>query len=153
MKKHSLLLALAILAMMAISLGACSTQQSQATPPAQEKPSGPPDRVELVYFHRGNPCACMKVVGDYIQQVVTVHFSQQVDSGKLTLKTIASDDSKNIDLVRQYNSPPFCLFLTVVRGEARKTYPIDKIWGLTGDKEKLVEFLKTTIQEALDGKM
>jgi hypothetical protein len=93
----------------------------------------------------------MKAVGDYLQQIVIMDFSEEVDKGKLTLKMVASDDPKNTELVRQYKSPPFCLFLTEVRGETKRTYPVDQIWGLTGDKEKLAEFIKATIQKALDG--
>jgi len=152
MKKLILIIAVAaLLVAIALSLVACSDQQGQATSPTQEKPSGPPDRLELVYFHRSNPCACMKAVGDYLQQVVIMDFSDEVDDGKLALKMVASDDPKNIDLVKQYNSPPFCLFVTEVRGETMITYPVDQIWGLTGDKEKLAEFIKATIQKALDG--
>ncbi|MBM3166710.1 MAG: hypothetical protein FJZ94_04620 [Chloroflexi bacterium] len=149
MKRFSLLLALAMLAML---FGACS---SQATPPStpQATTINTPDRVDIVYFYKSNPCACMQVVGDYIQQVVILNFQEQVDNGKLTLKMVISDTPDNAALVKKYNSPPFWLYITTVRGDTETVHSVPDIWGLTGDKDKLAAYLENTIQKALEGRL
>ena len=95
----------------------------------------------------------MKVVGDYIQQVVIVNFQEQVDNSKLSLKTFASDDPKNAALVKKYNSPPFWLYIVTVHGSTETVHSVPDIWGLTGDKDKLAAFLKDKIQSALEGNL
>jgi len=113
------------------------------------EPSNAPDRVDVVYFHQKNPCHCMAVVGDYIQETVFLNFGDESACGKLTFQMIVTDDKANADMVKKYNTNLFQLFITEVRGETEKTYPVDEIWGLTGDPDKLKEFVKTTIEKSL----
>jgi len=142
-------------------VGACGNSSAPATSPSPATPttsstaqlSGTPDRVDIVYFYKSNPCACMQVVGDYIQQVVILHFQEQVDNGKLTLKMVTSDTPNNAVLVKKYNSPPFWLYIITVRGNTETVHSVPDIWGLTGDKDKLAAYLKNTIQKALEGKL
>jgi len=157
------------LALLIVFAGGCNSQAATpSTPQPTTPPSNPkqvastqtpqnvlnaPDRVDIIYFYGSNPCACMKVVGDYIQQVVTVYFDKQVDSSKLTLKMVTSDTPNNATLVKKYNSPPFWLYIVTVRGNTETVHSVPDIWGLTGDKEKLVAYLKDTIQKALEGKL
>lgn len=110
-----------------------------------------PDRVDVVYFHRKNPCHCMAVIGDYIHQTVFFNFGDELASGKLTFQMIVSDDKANADIVKKYKANLFQLFITEVRGKNETTYPVDEIWRLTGDPDKLKEFVKTTIEKSLRG--
>ena len=115
------------------------------------EPSNAPDRVDVVYFHRENPCHCMAVVGDYIHETVFLNFGGELASGKLTFRMIASDNKANAEIVKKYKAYLFQLFITEVRGKTEKTYSVDEIWGLTGDPDKLKEFVKTTIEKSLKG--
>ena len=143
-------------------LCACANPAPPAIPPdnpsespgvsqVTNEPSNTPDRVDVVYFHQMNPCHCMAVVGDYINQTVLSNFVDELASGKLTFKMIVSDDKANADMVKKYNTNLFQLFITEVRGKTEKTYSVDEIWGLTGDPDKLKEFVKTTIEKSLKG--
>src|SRR4030043_65851 len=143
-------------------LCACSNPAPPVTPPdnpsespnvsqVPNEPSNAPDRIDVVYFHRKDPCHCMAVVGDYINETVFLNFVDESASGKLTLKMIVSDDKANADMVKKYKANLFQLFITEVRGETEKTYSVDEIWGLTGDPDKLKEFVKTTIEKSLKG--
>lgn len=157
MKKFLSLFALIVITVMLISVIACSSQTTVPDKPAGNKPTsqiqpaGPPDRVDIVYFHETNPCYCMRIVGDYIQQVVWVHFLEQEDEGKLTLNMVASDNPSNAALVKKFKSPPFWLYIVEVHGETETIHSVPEIWGLTGDTEKLAAFIKEKIQNALDG--
>ena len=127
------------------------------TPPTStpEQPSKTPDRVDVVYFYRGTPppCHCMQVVGDNIKGTVEVNFGDKLASGKLTFKMLASESKANADMVRKYKAPPFGLFVTVVKGNAETIYPIEDIWGLTGDEDRFKEFVKSTIEKSLKGQL
>ena len=125
--------------------------ESPEVPPTISEPSGEPDRVDVVYFHRKNPCHCMAVVGDYIHGTVFLNFGSELASGKLNFRTIVSDDKANADMVKKYKANLFQLFITEVRGDTEKTHPVDEIWGLTGDPDKLKEFVKTAIENSLKG--
>jgi len=152
------------IAMIAGVLGACSSPADTVTP-SPDKPSdstaatnqppdeplGTPDRVDVVYLYRSNPCHCMAVVGDNIKYAVEAYFQGELSSGKLTFRMLTSDDKANTDLVKKYNSPPFGLFISIVKGKAESIYPVDGIWGLMGKDNELKEFVKTAVEKSLRG--
>jgi hypothetical protein len=116
--------------------------------------TGKPDRVELVYFHTKNPCHCMAVVGDNIKYAVDTYFKDEQSSGKVKLMMIVSDDPANASLVKQYDAMLFTLFVKEIRGKQENIYPISRIWEMTGDdnRDKLVNYMKTLLNNALEGK-
>jgi len=158
-----LCLALVILVVAGLLAACSSTNTTAQQPPAAQSPTTPtptstapsktPDRVDVVYFYRSNPCHCMQVVGDNIEYTVETYFGDRLASGKLTFKMLASDAPKNADMVREYNADLFQLFITEVRGKTEKTYPVDGIWGLTGDEAEFKEFVRDTIDKSLKGQM
>ncbi len=113
-----------------------------------------PDRVELLYFHTKSPCHCMAVVGDSIEYAVDTYFKNEVAGGQVTLTMIVSDDPANADTVKKYDAMAFALFIREVRGDSERVYPVSGIWEMTGDanKDRLVDFIRVTIGNALDGK-
>ena len=143
-------LALIVVMALATSIIACSSQQ-QKDLSSENAPAGPPDRVDIVYFHETNPCYCMRIVGDYIQQVVIYHFQEQVDAGTLTLKMVQSDNPDNDALVKEFNSPPFWLYIVQDHGETETIHSVPDIWGMTENEDKLAEYIRDKIQKALDG--
>ena len=124
------------------------------TPPPAVPADSKPDKVELVYFHKQNPCHCMAVVGDNIKYAVDTYFKNEISNGKLKLTMIVSDDPANAKLVKQYNAMLFVLFVKEIRGDKERIYPVDDIWEMTGDdnRDTLVEFMKTTITGIFEGK-
>lgn len=130
-----------------------AAQMASAAAAAEGQKLTPPDRLEIVYFHRANPCHCMAVVEDYIKTVVYLDFSSELNSGRLVYRSIVSDDRANRELVAKYGAYLFQLFFTEYRGKQEKTYPVDDIWALRGDPEKLKAFLRETIRKSLDGEM
>jgi hypothetical protein len=150
------------------TLPACSTPSSAADttcpPPPKSTGAAPsaavpvgskPDSVELVYFHKQNPCHCMAVVGDNIRYAVDTYFKEETGSGRLKLTMVVSDDPANAGVVKQYNAMLFALFVREIRGGQDRVYPVDSIWEMTGDdnREKLVQFIKTTVTAVLEGKI
>ena len=122
-------------------------------PGTPEKPSGLTDRVDVVYFYRGTPppCHCMQVIGDNIKLAVQNNFKDELSSGKLTFQMLASDESKNAAMVKKYNTPPFCLFISTVNGKTESIKAIEEIWDLSGDEKKFSDFVKSAVEKSLKG--
>ena len=161
--KHIIL----ILALVAMFAGACSSANLAAptfpdtkpatapatSPPIPAQESNLPDRVDVVYFQSGNPCACMAAIGENIHTVVLKDFQNEMATGKLTFKMLASDDNANSAMVKKYNAPPFGLFLTIVKGETERIVPVAEIWGMTGDEAKYMGYVKDVIAKSLKGEI
>lgn len=113
-----------------------------------------PDRVELIYFHKQLPCNCMAVVGDNIKYAVDTYFGEEVASGRLKLTMVVSDDPASAGLLKAYNAMSFALFIKATYGGTEKVYPVAAIWEMTGDenRDRLVEFMKATVKDVLEGK-
>ena len=131
------------------SLPKPSGQIQTTTPPAES--TALPDRVDVVYFHRANQCHCMQVIEENIHDTVISNFQEELDSGKLTFTSLASDDRANAAMVRKYNTRPFGLFITIVKGKTEKIVPVEEIWSMTGDEVKYKEYVKNIIAKSLKG--
>ena len=130
------------------------SDQQDTKNPVNSPPDEPPrlpDRVDVVYFYRSNPCQCMAVVGDNIKYAVETYFNDELASGKLTFKMLTSDGKANAEVVKKYNSLPFDLFINKVRGKTESIYHVDGIWELMADDQKLIEFVKSSIEKNLKG--
>jgi len=166
--KNTGYLILATLAIVGLLAG-CSSQTAAPTTPTQPsatetlnlnqststpvQASNLPDRVDVVYFQRGQPCHCVAVIGENIQAVVLKDFMEESATGKLTFTLLDSTDKANAVMVRKYNTPPFGLFLTIVKGKNEKIVPVEEIWGMTGDEAKYKEYVKNTIAKSLKGEI
>jgi len=125
----------------------------QITNPEAEKPSNTTDRVDVVYFHRANQCHCMQVIEENIHNTVLLNFQKELDSGKLTFTSLASDDRANAAMVKKYNTGLFGLFITIVKGKTEKIVPVEEIWSMTGDEVKYKEYVKNIIAQSLEGEL
>lgn len=130
-----------------------SDPQAVQVAPSEGQKTSPPDRLEIVYFHRANPCHCMAVVEGYIKQVIYLDFASEEASGKIVYRSVVSDDPANKELVKKYRAYLFQLFFTEYRGKQERTYPVDQIWALRDDPEKLKSFLRETIAKSLKGEI
>ena len=157
------------LTLVVVFAAGCSTQTATTTQPQntetqnlsvstqpttmQVHASNLPDRVDVVYFQRGQPCHCVAVIGENVQAVVVKDFMEESATGKLTFTLLDSTDKANAVMVRKYNTPPFGLFLTIVKGKNEKIVPVEEIWGMTGDEAKYKEYVKNTIAKSLKGEI
>ena len=121
------------------SLSACSGTQ------------GPPDRVDVVYFHINEACACMDPMGDCIQSTVFLNFQDELASGKLTFQRLKLDDPNNANIAAKYSATPVSLFINVVRGDAEQIIPVPEMWTIRYESEALEELVKSKIRESLEG--
>jgi hypothetical protein len=133
-------------------LSACYNPVPAANP--SNEPSGPPDRVDVIYFQQGKPCHCIAVVGDKIQATLFLYFQDEQSSGKLTFQMVDLDKKENTDIAKKYNAAPFSLFINVVRGNSEHIVAVPEIWLPTGGgRDNLEEFLKSKIEKSLSGEL
>jgi hypothetical protein len=143
---------LLLLSLLALGLlSACSNPVPAATP---KEPSGPPDRVDIVYFQQGKPCHCIAVVGETIQATMFLYFQEEQSSGKLTFQVVDLDMEENAAIAKKYNAAPFSLFINVVTGDSEHIVAVPEIWLPTGGgRDNLEEFLKSKIEKSLNGEL
>ena len=131
------LLALSILALGLLS--ACSG------------PPGPPDRVDVVYFHVGEACACMDSMGDCIQSTLFLNFQDELASGMLTFQRLRLDDTNNAEIAAKYNATPVSLFINSVRGDTEHIIAVPEMWPIRYESDALEELVKNKIRQSLEG--
>ena len=142
---HLLLLSLLTLGL----LSACSSPSPAANP--TKKPLGPPDRVDIVYFHLGEACHCMDPTGECIYATVWLNFQDELAGGKLTFQRLKLDDTNNANIAAKYNATPFSLFINIVRGDTEHIIAVSEIWPIRYESEALAELVKSKIRQSLEG--
>jgi hypothetical protein len=130
-------------------LSACSSPSPAANP--TKKPLGPPDRVDIVYFHLGEACHCMDPTGECIYATVWLNFQDELASGKLTFQRLKLDDTHNANIAAKYNATPFSLFINIVRGDTEHIIAVPEIWPIRYESEALAELVKSKIRQSLEG--
>jgi hypothetical protein len=131
------------------SLSACSSPAPAAEP--TKGPPGPPDRVDVVYFHVGEACHCMDSMGDCIQSTVFFNFQDEVVSGKLTFQRLRLDDTNNANIAAKYNATPVSLYINIVRGDTEHIIAVPEIWPIRYESDALEELVKSKIRQSLEG--
>jgi len=142
---------LLLLSLLALGLlCACSSPAPTANPPKESL--GPPDRVDVVYFHVGEACHCMDPMGDCIHSTVFLTFNEELGSGKLTFQRLKLDDEDNATIAGKYNATPFSLFINTVRGDTEHIVAVPEIWPIRYECDALEELVKSKIRQSLEGK-
>lgn len=106
--------------------------------------------VDVIYFETSNPCSCMAAVGDAIDRAILTYFQDELRSGELRYFLLVSNAPANMDLIKTFNSQPFDLFVAEYQDGQETVEPIYDIWRLTGDKEAIVDFVRTRILSSLE---
>ena len=157
MKTIILMMTMCLVVLSTMLLGGCAgAQPDLQTLKADNGVTGTAklDSVELIYFHTKVACHCMSTVQDNIKYAVDTYFKDETATGKVKLTMIVSDDPANADIVKRYDAMPYVLFIKETRGNKARIYPVSDIWNMTGDdnRDKLVNFIKVTVTDILDGK-
>jgi hypothetical protein len=141
-----------ILLLSLLALGLLSACYNPApTTNIPKEPLGPPDRVDVVYFYKGEDCHCQEVVGENIQATLFVNYNIELTSGKLTFQSLNLDDKKNATIAYKYDATPVSLFINIVRADREHIIAVPEIFLVKDDDEALDKLVNTRIQQALDG--
>ena len=121
------------------------------TPP--DEPSGLPDRLDVVYFHRPQRCKTCICFEERISYVVNTYFQEELAGGKLTFKVLNLGDEENAVIASKYNAISSQLFINTVSEGVDHIEDIREIWdwGCTRNEEGFDEAVRTTIEQSLNG--
>jgi len=129
-------------------LSACSNLVPATT---SKESSDPPDRVDIVYFYKGEDCHCQEVVGDNINANLFINFNGELTSGKLTFQSLNLDDKENATIAYKYGATPVSLFINIVRADNEHFIAVPEILLVKDDDEALDKLVNTRIRGYLEG--
>ncbi len=91
----------------------------------------------------------MQTFEDNIRDTLYSNFKKELDSGKLTYTSLASDDRANGALVARYNTGLFGLYIVTVKDETEIIVPLEEIWTMAVDETTYKEYLKDILTQYL----
>ena len=141
---------LLLLSLLALGLlSACSNPAPAATPP--KEPLGPPDRVDVIYFYKGEDCHCQEVVGQRIYATLFMNFNEELASGKLIFQNLNLDGKENATIAYKYGATPVSLFINIVRADNEHFIPVPEIMLVQDDDAALDKLVNSRIRQSLEG--
>lgn len=124
----------------------CSAAETNATGSSVEK-------VEVYHFHPTNGCHTCTTMGQYAEDTVKQFFPNELASKKVVFDHINFQDPKNADLVNQYEVTGSSLMIGVYDASGFHKEENMKVWYMTGDKTKSMDYLKGLLEKRLSGDM
>lgn len=134
---------------LALSLMSACINQAPATD-TQVAPSGPPDRIDMVYFYDSNVCQCDAGPGVRIQGTLYINFSKELATGELTFQSIDINDPNNAAIANKYGATSLSLFMNVVTGDTEQTIAVPEILLVKDDDEAIGRLVINKINKYFD---
>lgn len=113
----------------------------------------PVEKVEVYHFHPTNGCRSCTILGEYAEETVNEYFSKELRSGRLVFDHINYQEDKNADLVEQYGVTGSSLMIGVYNETTFTREMNHKVWYMTGNKTKYMDYLKEVIDLRLAGNL
>jgi len=128
-----------------------STPPATVTPP--DDPSGPPDKVEIVYFHSHQRCKTCLCFEERVSYVVKTYFQDELDSGKLTFQVFDLGNEEHADMARKYSAISSQLFINTIKDSVDHIADIQDIWSwdCSDNEEGFDQAIKNIIEQSLEG--
>ncbi|MDF1536037.1 MAG: nitrophenyl compound nitroreductase subunit ArsF family protein [bacterium] len=114
--------------------------------------AGRPDRVVVYQFHRRFRCEeCYKLEAA-IGETLNTHFPEQLADGKLVFNVVDLDAEGNGHYTQEYDFFYNTVIVVDVRGGRDVRFKnIEKVWQLAGERDLLMEFVRSEVEEYLRG--
>lgn len=107
-------------------------------------------KIELIDFYGTHRCVTCEAIEANAKYTVETYFKDEVNSGKLTFKTVNVDDDKNYDIAERFEAAGTALFINVVKDGKEQHIDLTKFAFAKGrDKEVFSAELKEKISEQL----
>ncbi len=103
-------------------------------------------KVIAYYFHGSFRCYTCNMMEKYSQEAIEANFKDALASGKLEFKAVNVEDRENEHFVGDYKLYTKSLILSLVKdGKEVKSKNLDKIWQLTRNKQKFIEYVTVEV--------
>ena len=111
-----------------------------------------PDRVVVYQFHRRFRCEACYKLESAMDETFKTHFPDQFAEGKLVFNVIDLDSEGNKQYEKKYDFFYNTVIVVDVRASKEVRFKnIEKVWQLTEDKDQLIKFIKTEVDEYMNG--
>lgn len=107
----------------------------------------------VVYFFDGDfKCASCEMIEAYTLEAMNTLFSDELASGALSYRKHNTDRPRHAHFIDEYRLITKSLVMVErENGEQVRWKNLDKIWDLSYDKAKFLEYVRANTQEYLDG--
>ncbi|WP_292489950.1 nitrophenyl compound nitroreductase subunit ArsF family protein [Methanoculleus sp. 10] len=146
------LVALSVLLAFAALFAGCTTESGGADAATVSPLNGTVTKVEVIHFTAPNQCHSCVVLGDYAEETVKTHFSEELGSGKLIFDHIDIADPQQQEIVERYGATGSSLWIGTYDdlGGFYKEEDI-RVWYKLNDKPGFMQYLKTLLGMRLAG--
>ena len=121
------------------------------SPPTPDMPPVTADRVEVVYFHRGQRCYSCLYAETGSRSTVETYFRDELASDKIIFKAVNIEDKGNAPIVKKYGAFTSSLFINTITRGAEHIEEVKEIWFVLGKDKAFVEIVRGKIEESLKG--
>ncbi len=143
LKKLSLVVTFVVLALLLLAFTAPAMGGDGAS-----APSGAPDKIVLLYFHRTERCVSCNNAEQYARDTLSTYFPDDMKSGKLSIQSI--DYQKDTAAANKYNVNMQGLKLVEYRGGQETVKDVPEIWAYVRDKSAYENYLKGLLNKELE---
>ena len=99
-------------------------------------------KVIAYYFHGSFRCPTCMNMEKYSREAIDSNFKDALASGNLEFKVVNIDERGNEHFVNDYKLYTKTLILSMIKnGKEVKSKNLDKIWALTRNKQKFIEYV------------
>jgi len=107
-------------------------------------------KVIAYYFHGNFRCPTCYKLEQYSKEAIETNFKTELASGKMTFKSINTDEKGNEHFVNDYQLYTKSLILSLVKdGKEIKWKNMDKIWEYVGNKQRFIDYVKSGVADLL----
>jgi len=99
-------------------------------------------KVIAYYFHGSFRCPTCMSMEKYSREAIDSNFKDALASGNLEFKVVNVEERGNEHFVNDYKLYTKTLILSMIKnGKEVKSKNLDKIWALTRNKQKFIEYV------------
>lgn len=129
-----------------LSLSACTQPETAKTPVN----TATTNTVELIDFYGAHRCVTCEAIEANAKYTVEQFFSEAVNAGKLSFKTVNVDEEKNYDMAEKFEATGTALFINVIKDGNEHHIDLTEFAFAKGkDKEAFSTELKAKLEEQL----
>lgn len=119
-------------------------------PSAQAVEDARPVHVIAYYFHGSFRCPTCHKLEQYSKEAIETDFRDAIVSGRLEYRVVNVEDKGNEHYASDYRLYTKSLILSLVKdGKETKWINLDKIWEYVGNKERFIDYVKSSIADFL----
>jgi hypothetical protein len=137
----------------ALILISCTAEKASVDQGVSALSTGSVSKIEIYHFHATAQCYSCKTVGQYAEETILTHFSEELDSGKISFASVNVDEGSNMAIAQKYGATGSSLWLGIYDDSGFHAEQNINVWYKINDKQAYMDYLKGVIEKRLSGDM